>query len=291
MLDEITLAVAKAVTSEVGLPYAEVPTIQSTDNTEAWLLYSRAGFHFDQISREDNTKAIDLLRQVIEIDPNWSSPYALLAVALQMKARFRWTKSPEETVGQAIEMAQKAIKLDESNPFAYGVYGELYLNQRKYDEAIDEAKKSIDLDLNWDEAHWRMARILNFAGQNKEALPYIKEAMRLNPHYPWTYAMVSGRIYYHSGRYEEALAEFENVFEICSRGDCWMYFPHIYLSMVYGKLGRDTEAQQHMDKVIEENPRFNLESRSKVSLFKNKEDTDREIDGLRKAGAPEYPPS
>ena len=69
-----------------------------------------------------------------------------------------------------------------------------------------------------------------------------------------------------------------------------MYFPHVYLSMVYSKLGRDGEAQYHMEKVIEENPRFNLESRSKASRL-SKEDTDREIDALRKAGAPEHPPS
>lgn len=115
--------------------------------------------------------------------------------------------------------------------------------------------------------------------------------MRLNPHFPWHYAAILGRAYYHMDRYEEALAEFEKVFEICNKGDCWMYFPHVYLSMVYSKLGRDEEAQYHMQKVIEENPRFNLESRRKVSLFKNKEDTDREIDALRKAGAPDQPPA
>ena len=46
-----------------------------------------------------------------------------------------------------------------------------------------------------------------------------------------------------------------------------------------------------MGKVLEYNPRFNLEARRKASLFMKKEDTDREIEGLRKAGAPEHPPS
>ena len=46
-----------------------------------------------------------------------------------------------------------------------------------------------------------------------------------------------------------------------------------------------------MEKVIENNPKFNLKARRRVSLFKNDEDTEREIDALRKAGAPENPPS
>jgi hypothetical protein len=70
-----------------------------------------------------------------------------------------------------------------------------------------------------------------------------------------------------------------------------MYFPHVYFAMLYGKFGREQEAQYHMEKVLEYNPKFNLESRRKLSLFKNIEDTDREIEALRKAGAPEHPPS
>lgn len=51
------------------------------------------------------------------------------------------------------------------------------------------------------------------------------------------------------------------------------------------------EAQYHMEKVLEYNPKFNLEARRKVSLFKNIEDTNREIEALRNAGAPEHPQS
>lgn len=61
--------------------------------------------------------------------------------------------------------------------------------------------------------------------------------------------------------------------------------------MVYGMLDQDKEAGSHIQKLLEILPQFNLEARRKVSLFRNKEDTDREIDALRKAGAPEHPPS
>jgi hypothetical protein len=61
--------------------------------------------------------------------------------------------------------------------------------------------------------------------------------------------------------------------------------------MAYGMLDQDKEASDHIQKLLEILPQFNLEYRRKVSPFKNKEDTDREIDALRKAGAPENPPS
>ena len=70
-----------------------------------------------------------------------------------------------------------------------------------------------------------------------------------------------------------------------------MFYPHLYFAMVYGETGRDKKARFHMEKALEINPRFNLETRRKTQLHKNKEDTERENEGLRKAGAPEHPPS
>jgi hypothetical protein len=81
------------------------------------------------------------------------------------------------------------------------------------------------------------------------------------------------------------------MYQICRRDKGNMIYPHIYYAMVYSKLDRDKEANNHMEKVLQYNPKFNLEARRRVSLFKNKEDTDREIEALRKAGAPEHPPS
>jgi adenylate cyclase len=291
ILDEVTMEVLKAVSLEVGMPYPAIPTIQRPDNADAWVLEEKAAFHFNQMTREAFAKAIDLTKQLIELEPNYSGGYSLMATILSLQARFRWSESPEESVKQAEEMALKAIEMDESNPDAYVNLAAIYQDQRKYDDALVMAKKAVDLSPNFAQGYHMLARCFVFSGQPEEALPHIKEAIRLNHHYPWSYAAISVRAYYHMGRYEEALAEAKKMHEICIRDDSWMYFPYVYLSMVYSKLGRDEEAKYYIKKVLEENPRFNLEARRRVSIFKKIEDTDREIDALRKAGAPEHPPS
>ena len=291
ILDEIALAVAKSLSSEIDLTHTDLPKIKSTDNVEAWLLYQRATFHWARFNKEDTARTINLTKKAIEIDPEYVDAYSLLANALTFGARFRWVKSPTESMKQAKEMALKAIEIDDSNSFAHETLGELYLTQRNYDDALVECKKAADLDHNSHWANWRLARCLLFSGQPKEALPFIKKAMRLSPRHSWDFYGVSGRIYFHTGRYEHALTEYDRIREICEKGGCNMYFPNIYFAMVYGRIGKEKEARSHMQKVLEYNPRFNLEARRRVSLFKNKEDTDREIEGLRKAGAPEHPPS
>ena len=287
ILDEITLAVARSLNAKI---FTGTELI-STNNLDAWLLIRKAGHHINRLTKEDNAIAINLAKQAAEIDPNYGEAYLLIANSLMLSANRRWAASPKEAMNQAEEMVFKTLEIDDKSGFAHNTLCELHLYQRKYDDALVECQKGVDLDPNADWGYFRLARCLLFAGQPKNGLPIIKEAMRLNPHYPWGFLSVSGRIYYHTGRYEEALDEFEKAFQICSRGDCSMYFPHIYLAMVYGKLGREKEAREHMEKVLEINPRFNLEARRRVSLFKNKEDTDREIEALRKACAPEKPPA
>jgi hypothetical protein len=46
-----------------------------------------------------------------------------------------------------------------------------------------------------------------------------------------------------------------------------------------------------MEKLLEYYPDFNLEDRRKALHFKDQALIEREINGLRKAGAPEHPPS
>jgi hypothetical protein len=53
----------------------------------------------------------------------------------------------------------------------------------------------------------------------------------------------------------------------------------------------DKDARAHMKRVLESYPRYNLEERRKTIFFKNPANTEREIEALRKAGAPEHPPS
>jgi adenylate cyclase len=234
---------------------------------------------------------MDLAKQAIKIDPNYAKPYAALSNCFAINARFGWTKSPKESMMQAKKMAQKALELDESLPHAYWILGEIDLIEKKYDDALGNYKKAVDLNPNSAIALAEFARCLFFSGQIEEALHFSKESELLNPNYAWGTPLLNGKIYYHMGKYEEALTEFGKVQENCQRGECNMFVPHLYFAMVYGQAGRDKEARFHMKKALEIRPRFNLEARSKTQLHKNKEDTERENDGLRKAGAPEHPPS
>jgi TolB-like protein/class 3 adenylate cyclase/Tfp pilus assembly protein PilF len=292
IMDEITLEIAKALSVELmpfGLPAGT--KIADTKSLQAWTLYAKGIHYTERLSKEDNAKAREFLEQAIELDPNLAVAWSMLANVHFLAARYGWSTSRSESLKQTKKLALKAIEIDDSYSQPHIWIGNIYLLKKKYDEALAEYKKAVALGPNDAWAHWYLGRQLFFTGQTDKAIPLLKKALRFNPYPHWAIPGVLGRVYYHSGQYEDALAMFEKVYGICKEGGCSMKWPHLYLSMVYVELGRDEEARSHMQKVLEHDPNFNIEGRRKQNLFKDQALNERELAAHRKAGAPERPPS
>ena len=260
-----------------------------TKNLKAWSLYIQGFHHMDQITKEDNIKAKELFEQAVDIDPDFTIAWTQLGIAHQMAARFGFSSSSTESLKHAKKIALKSLEMNDSLSLTYILLATIYFTQSQYDEAITEYKKAVVLDPNDPLAYWYLGRALFFNGQPNEAIPLFKKAMRLHPYSAWYFPMILGKVYYHSGRYEDALAMFEQVFEMCKQGGCNLKWGHLYLSMVLIELGRDEEARAHMQKLLEHDPSFNIEDRRKQNLYKNQAMNERELAAHRKAGAPEHP--
>jgi adenylate cyclase len=65
---------------------------------------------------------------------------------------------------------------------------------------------------------------------------------------------------------------------------------HLWLTTAYSWAGRLEEARAQAAEVLRIDPKFSLEEQAKRSFYKNRADSDRSLEGLRKAGLPEKPP-
>jgi TolB-like protein/class 3 adenylate cyclase/Tfp pilus assembly protein PilF len=290
-MDDITLAIGKSLAVEL-LPYGAETGGRGIDTKDlkAWSLYVQ-GFHYlERLSKEDILKARELFEQAVDIDPNFTNAWTQLAAAHQFDARW-FSSSPKESLELAKKIAIKSLEMNDSLSVTYVLLGDIYMMEKQYEEAISDYRKAVALDPNDPVAYFSLARGLFFYGQPDKAVPLIKKGMRLHPHYQWYFPMMLGKVYYHSGRNEDALAMFEQVYEMCKQGGCNPKWGHLYLSMVLIELGRDEEARAHMQKVLEHDPRFNIEDRRKQNLYKDQAMNERELAAHRKAGAPEHPAS
>ena len=277
--DEVTLKILREL--QVKLTSGEQARLYSrgTENIDAYLKMTQARFYFYHNDRGSNIVARQICEEVIALDPKWEMPYSVLGWTHWTDARMGWSDSPEESVREAFQCAQKSISLNESS-VAHGLLSWLYLITGVHEKALLEGERSIAVAPNSADAHAFYAFSLAFAGEPKKAMSRIESALRLNPFPPSWYFLVSGIAYRLLGRYEEAIAAYKKVISI----EPGNLVAHVALATVYALDGREMEAQGEAEEVLRIEPKFSVERYAKSLAFMNQAYRDLSIAALRKAG-------
>jgi hypothetical protein len=75
-------------------------------------------------------QARQLAEEMIRLDPRWQVGYHILALANQFEVWLGMSKSPKESLMKAIELDQKVLSLDDSDPRVQAHLGYLYVLMR-----------------------------------------------------------------------------------------------------------------------------------------------------------------
>jgi adenylate cyclase len=279
--DDITMKVITALQAKLTGADSTRVSSKGTENLEAYLKFLQAREIFMTQTKEGYAQARRLLEEVMALDPQFPAAYSLLASIHAMDVQQGFSKSPEESYKQALELNKKAIAMDDLDAENHSQLGWLYvLTGRQYDKALAECERGIDLAPNSASARMWMAFVLTMAGRPEEAVPYAEQALRLNPFAPgWWYRQL-GTAYFVAGRYEEAIAAYKKSLNHTPKD----LVTHAYLTTAYSWAGRHEEARAQAAEVLRINPSFSVEERGKAMPYKNQVDLDRYLEGLRKAG-------
>ena len=169
--------------------------------------------------------------------------------------------------------------MDNTNGAAYSVLSWLYATERQYEKAIAESERAVSLNPNSAESYMRLGLVLAYAGRAEEGIPYMQNALRLNPFPSCNYFQNLATIYRESGHYEKAIEAAKKALH-CEPNT---HMPYITLAISYIRLGREEEARAAAAEVRRTNPKFSLDRFAKTSPF-TKPSVDRKIEDLRKAG-------
>jgi adenylate cyclase len=276
--DEVTKEIITAL--HVKLTRGEEARLEAkgTDNLKAYLKFMQAREYILETNIENNALGRQLVEEAIALDPKFGPAYRLLGVTHFHDVWLGVSKSPKQSLAKAIELAQKAIELDDG--YAYSVLGFLLLQIKQYDKAVVEAERGVVLNPNYADSHAWLGVTLRFAGRYQEAIAELEKAIRLNPIPPGWYLHNLGLAYFRTGRYEEGIRECEKAVRL----DPYSLYAHLELAAVYSLSGRDEEARAEAAKVLKINPKFSLEGMEKILTSKHQEDKEMYFDALRKAG-------
>jgi tetratricopeptide (TPR) repeat protein len=188
----------------------------------------------------------------------------------------------KKTLAEGFELAQKAVSLDEREPFAHFALGRVKALSREFDAAIAELEQAIELNPNFAHAYYGLGTALIWAGQPASALDRIDTAIRLNPRDPaiWTFQAGRALALFFLDRLDEAADWAHRSTQSISTG----LWSHGIEAVVLAHLGRKREAAAALDQVYRSKPNFSAEFVREVFPFKVADHSERFLDGLRKAG-------
>jgi len=177
--------------------------------------------HLSRFTDKKQYTALDILEAVghfkhaIERDPAYAMAYAGLADAhIQLGNPVWGGHSPEETLAQAKEEANKALDLDPYLAEAHFSLAQTLEYEWNWPEAEKEFKLALKLNPNYADAHLEHGRFVQALGRNDEALREMNYAMELDP-YDIRTKIVVAWVTWASHQYDLALKQFESL------GDDW----------------------------------------------------------------------
>jgi adenylate cyclase len=225
-----------------------------TDNLEAFDDLLRAAQYSSRYTKDDNARQRWWTEKAIELDQKFADAYTSLGWTYFFDAYFQWTGDLRANIERSIELAQKALVLDDSNCGALALLTNDDQFQGRFDRAVAEGERAVSINPNCSMAYAFLAVALNGLGKPAEALRAIENAMQLDPAGHDFYASVTGGAYILMGHYQEALPYLQRAVA----GSPNFLWAHLDLAIAYAELGRDHDAHAEASEVMRISPGYVL---------------------------------
>jgi len=225
---EIASTITEKLQLKLSGETAKGITKKYTDSNEAYQLYLKGRYLWNQRTGESLKRATEAYNQAIEKDPGFALAYAALAETYVLFANYE-VSSPADSMPQSKAAALRALELDDSLAEAHSALG-WYLCQYEFDwiGGEKEFRRAIELNPNYATAHQWLASVYAQTKRFDDAQAEIKRAADLDPLSPIIAVNVAFDLW-ESRRYDEALKEFERTlllhpdFTVAQQGLCWTY--------------------------------------------------------------------
>jgi tetratricopeptide (TPR) repeat protein len=281
--DDVIKEIAKALEIKLTEDAWLTGWMGITENFDAYIKVKQSLEHFREFTPDGIILSRQKAKEALELDPDYSGAIQMMAWTLLMDGMYGTSKTPEKSIEQAFELAQKALDKGDDVAGAHYLLGFAYIQKGQFEKGVLEAKMARDLFPNSAEINAGLGMILSDAGRPMEAIPPLKKAMRLNPIPPSWYFMNLGSAYLNTEQYEKAVVEYRKALQRQPDN----MFAHLNLVVCYVNLNRQEDAHAEAEEVLTINPKFSIERYAKTFRFADQTVKQRRIDAMRKAGLPE----
>jgi tetratricopeptide (TPR) repeat protein len=277
---EVAREIAREV--EVALTPAEESHLAKAHpiDPEAYEAYLRGRYHFNRTSEAELEKAVGYFERALAKEPRYAAAYSGIADSYNRLGMTLIGRPPGEMRAKAIAAASEALRIDgglaeahvslgwakffnwewpgaeESflramalNPKyaeAHQLYSLYLVALGRFDEAIAEGRKAVELDPLSLNSQARLGQVLFYARRYDEAIQVLRNALELDPNFVFALWHL-GDTYTQVSRYAEAISVLEKAVTLSERNPAVVG----YLGCAYEKSGRDREARELRKELFE----------------------------------------
>lgn len=281
--DDITNNVIGSIEPQILAAEAERVSRKPPHSFDAWDLVMRALPHLWRLSTEEHQQAQQLLRQAIDLDANYAHAYALLGWSYISMFNLDTRRPIGEFTDRALDAGNKAVTLDDQEPWGHLVSGLGHARRRRPELAMTHLSKSVSLNPNFALGHAGLGYGLAVGGEPELGLESLELALRLSPRDPFL-AIYAPTVRYMAlfalGRYEETLAVCRSTAERHpNHAGAWRL-----MTVSLGMLGRIDEAKAALARTRVLHPDLSCAHVENDTVYADPADRSRFLEGLRRAG-------
>jgi TolB-like protein/Flp pilus assembly protein TadD len=219
---------------------------KDTADAEAYTLYLKGRYFWNERSYEGLKKAIGYFEEAVKLDPNFALAYSGLADCYLILEDRAWI-SHSQASGIAVGYAKKAVALDHDLAEGHASVGLALQTDWDFEGALRELDRAISLKPSYAPAyHWRWTS-LNQLGRHEEAFEYEKRALELDPHSNIINQGIGISLLY-QGKVQESISQFEKLIEAdptFASAHLWNAWAHLQLGDLERALVEAKKALEH----------------------------------------------
>lgn len=240
--DELIDAVAGRLSSELTLAEARRVDHARPEDLGAWAYYQRAlvAFHFESFTEENARRALALLDQALEREPDYVYALALRGMLLAHCVAFFWSKDLEKDREEALAAGHRSLTLAPDDPLVLQHWGSSLSLLEAPSKAVLPLQRAVEADPSGAHAWAMLGLYRGRTGSVEEAQRCFDRALLLSPRDPRRYLWheYEGVVAIVAGDFERAADRCEAAVSLRDdQGLAWAV-----LALLLARLGRDPAA-------------------------------------------------
>src|SRR5216683_2367958 len=221
----------------------------SSPHPDAYQYYVRGvGYLLEYQNANSLQAAVSLFRAALDRDPAFALAYARTAEAYWRL--FQETKD-QSWIPKALDAGRRASELNDQLAPVHTTLGLIHQGQGKYDDAVKEFQRALELDATSDAAYRGLASSYEALGKTADAESAYRRAIEIRKDY-WGGYSALGAFYAKTARYDDAAAQFRRAIELAPenvRG-------YTNLGAVYVFQGQLPQAEETLQKSLSIEPNY-----------------------------------